>query len=150
MELGKAIPVLEPVEGDGDCLYAAVAQYLNNWGLGLVTAAGMRHVVSGALINAEPMFMKYVRWGILSDMYNKSPAHLVEAYAAALLQPKVVYGGQLELHIISEQLVFRYHIFHVPNGNTVHNEESLPAEVAVEGPSFYCITPAGSILISSF
>ena len=77
--------------------------------------------------------MLYVSWGILSD--KESPALSVEAYALALLEPRRVFGGKLELQILSEQLGFRYYVFSVPSGLTVHNERAQPVRIAVEGPS---------------
>ena len=90
----------------------------------------MRRVVSTALLKGDPM--SYVQWGILSD--KESPALSVEAYALALLEPRRVFGGRLELQILSEQLGFRYYVVSVPSGLTVSNESAQPAGLAVEGP----------------
>jgi hypothetical protein len=130
LELGKVIPELELVAGDGDCLYSAVAKYLSEWGEEPALAEAMRRVVSTALLEGEPM--SYVNWGILSD--KESPALSVEAYALALLEPRKVFGGQLELQILSEWLGFRYYVFVVPSGLTVYNERTLPGGITVDGP----------------
>jgi hypothetical protein len=76
--------------------------------------------------------MLYVIWGILSD--KESPALSVEAYALALSEPRRVFGGQLELQILSEQLGFRYYVFSVPRWLPVHNERAHPVGITVEGP----------------